>query len=87
MEVPILFQEWETKRWYEQMLRDVADWKEMHVTGQYRRVLDHACALYNAPCSFVPLCKQENPTPLLQRLKAEAAAQKAATVSLVASRD
>jgi hypothetical protein len=89
IEVPVLFEEWETKRWYEQVLRDVADWKAMHVAGQYRRVLDHACALYNSPCSFVPLCKQEDPTPLLQRLQQERATERerVAALTTVADRD
>ena len=87
MEVPILFQPWETERWYQQMLRDVARWKEMHVLGQYDRTLDHTCALYNNPCAFLPLCKQQDPTPLLDLMKRERAVEKSTLVSTVADRD
>lgn len=75
MEIPVLFQPWETKRWYEQMLRDVNEWRAMSVSGMYRHALDHACALYNSPCAFLPLCKQENPSALLAQMKAAAAKQ------------
>ena len=72
MEIPILFQPWETKRWYEQMLRDVNEWRAMSVSGVYRHALDHACALYNSPCAFLPLCKRENPAALLAQMRAAA---------------
>ena len=72
MEIPILFQPWETERWYEQMLRDVNEWRAMSVSGVYRHALDHACALYNSPCAFLPLCKRENPAALLAQMRAAA---------------
>lgn len=73
IEVPVLFESWETERWYEQLLRDVRRWCDMHVTGRYDRALDHACALYNAPCGFISLCKARDPAPLLAQLKRKSA--------------
>lgn len=49
---------WETTRWRAQMQSDLKRWRDMHVAEQYDRVLDHACALYNSPCEFLPRCKR-----------------------------
>lgn len=57
-------QPWEVDRWYRQMLRDVESWVEAYETQQHNSVLDHACALYNAPCAYARLCKARNPEQL-----------------------
>lgn len=58
-------QQWEIDRWYRQMLADVDRWKSAYLTGQHNQVLDHACAQYNNPCEYAPLCKSANPERLI----------------------
>lgn len=59
-------QQWEVDRWYRQMLRDVEAWRTAFVQQDHNQVLDHACALYNNPCIYAPMCKSANPKPLEQ---------------------
>lgn len=59
-------QDWEVDRWFGQMLRDVERLKGAHLSGEYDMTLDHACAFYNNPCEFAPLCLSRNPERLLQ---------------------
>lgn len=58
-------EQWEIDRWYDQMIADVQRWKRAYMTKQHNQVLDHACALYNNPCQFAPLCKSRNPDRLV----------------------
>lgn len=57
-------QQWEVDRWYRQLLKDVTRWKQAYVAQDHDQVLDHACALYNNPCVYAPLCKSANPAML-----------------------
>lgn len=59
-------QQWEVDRWYQQMLRDVGGWVQAFQQQNHNQVLDHACALYNNPCMYAPMCKSANPKPLEQ---------------------
>lgn len=58
-------EDWEIDRWYDQMLRDVQTWKRHFVAQDHNQALDHACAFYNNPCQFTPLCKSRNPERLI----------------------
>lgn len=62
MECLELRHEWEIERWHDQMCRD---FERLAVAYKDRsgfdRVLDHACALYNAPCEYATLCKARDP--------------------------
>lgn len=59
-------QPWEIDRWYKQMKRDVSAWVAVSRDGQHAQVLDHACALYNAPCEYAKLCKAHDPERLIE---------------------
>lgn len=59
-------QQWEVDRWYRQMLKDVMRWKQAYIAQDHDQVLDHACALYNNPCVYAPMCKSANPKLLEQ---------------------
>lgn len=61
MRCPTLRMPWEILRWYDQMIRDFTDWKAAYLAQNHRQVLDHACALYNAPCEYARLCKSREP--------------------------
>lgn len=63
--VPVFRQPWFIERWYHQMLRDVAEWRDAYMNQTHRMVLDHACALYNNPCGYAKLCNAANPEPLV----------------------
>lgn len=58
-------EQWEIDRWYQQMLRDVKRWKDAYTAQIHNQALDHACAFYNNPCQFAPLCKSRNPERLI----------------------
>jgi PD-(D/E)XK nuclease superfamily protein len=58
-------QDWEIDRWYRQMLSDIARWKYAYQDRHHDQALDHACAQYNNPCEFMPLCKSRNPERLI----------------------
>lgn len=62
---PTYRQAWEVERWFQQMLVDMREWVDAHVSKSYRMNLDHACAQYNNPCEFAPLCKSANPERLI----------------------
>lgn len=64
MKVPVFREDWEIQRWYAQMFRDVSGWVDAFQKQNHNQVLDHACALYNAPCQFARLCKSRNPERL-----------------------
>jgi hypothetical protein len=64
MRCPTFRQDWEVQRWYEQMLNDVDAWIDAFKHQDHDQVLDHACALYNAPCQYAKLCKSRNPEQL-----------------------
>lgn len=59
-------QDWEIDRWYKQMLREVIRWSSAHLMQDHWQALDHACAFYNNPCEFAPLCKSRNPERLIE---------------------
>jgi len=61
MRCPTMRMDWEIDRWYHEMLRDFTDWKYAYLDQNHRQVLDHACALYNAPCAYARLCKSREP--------------------------
>lgn len=58
-------QPWELERWYEQMLRDIERLKHAYLNDDYNMALDHACAYYNNPCEYMPLCQSRNPERLM----------------------
>lgn len=58
-------QQWEIDRWYWQMKRDVERWKDAHMLSRHDMALDHACATYNNPCEFSPLCSSRNPERIM----------------------
>ena len=62
---PTYRQDWEVQRWYVQMLKDVDGWIDAFKHQSHNQVLDHACALYNAPCEYARLCKSGNPERIL----------------------
>ncbi len=57
--------DWMIDRWYEQMIRDVVRWGGAFISDQHDMALDHACATYNNPCEFAPLCQSRNPERLI----------------------
>lgn len=57
--------EWMIHRWHAQMVRDVENWKRAYMMGEHDMALDHACAFYNNPCEFAPLCMSRNPERLI----------------------
>lgn len=59
-------QQWEIDRWYEQMNRDMYSWTQASRYGTHAQILDHACALYNAPCEYAKLCKAHDPERLIE---------------------
>lgn len=59
-------QQWELDRWYEQMRRDVKRWRDSFVNDNHNQALDHACAMYNNPCEYVPLCQSLNPERIVE---------------------
>jgi hypothetical protein len=59
-------QPWEVERWFNQMIRDVERLKLAYQSGNFDMALDHACAFYNNPCEYAPLCLSRNPERLLQ---------------------
>lgn len=59
-------EEWEIDRWYNQMIKDVERWKRAYMMGEYDQALDHACAMYNNPCEFQPLCQSRNPERIIE---------------------
>lgn len=58
-------QDWEVDRWYRQMKSDVIRWKDAFTMGIHNMALDHACATYNNPCEFSPLCSSRNPERII----------------------
>lgn len=58
-------QPWELDRWYQQMVLDMAAWSYASEHGLHNMVMDHACALYNAPCEYARLCKALEPEKLI----------------------
>lgn len=58
-------QQWEIDRWYWQMKRDVERWKDAYMLDRHDMALDHACATYNNPCEFAPLCSSRNPERIM----------------------
>jgi hypothetical protein len=63
--LPVFREQWEIDRWCVQMLADVEKWKAAYLTQWHNQALDHACAFYNNPCQFTPLCKSRNPERLI----------------------
>jgi hypothetical protein len=63
--LPLYRQEWEIERWHNQLMRDIQQWKRAFMTQQHNQVLDHACAFYNNPCDFAPLCSSRNPERII----------------------
>lgn len=57
---------WFVDRWWDQMVRDVERLTRAYRSGHFDQTLDHACAFYNNPCEYVPLCLSRNPERLLQ---------------------
>lgn len=58
--------EWMINRWYEQMLMDFREWRIAFLAESHNMALDHACAMYNNPCEFSPLCASANPERIIQ---------------------
>lgn len=58
-------QQWEIDRWYHQMKSNVLRWVDVHVLKTHDMALDHACATYNNPCEFSPLCSSRNPERIM----------------------
>lgn len=58
--------DWMIDRWYDQMVQDVVDWRTAYRYGGHHMALDHACAYYNNPCEFSPLCASRNPERLIE---------------------
>ena len=56
-----LRQDWEVDRWFEQMRKDVMEWKTAFNNQNHNQVFNHICAMYNNPCEFAKLCKSRNP--------------------------
>jgi hypothetical protein len=54
------------EQWQAQMQKDFAAWVKASMTGEHNRVLDHTCALYNAPCPYMRLCASVNPERLIE---------------------
>lgn len=65
MRLPVYREQWEIDRWYSQLIRDIQRWKAAFMQKNHDQVLDHACAFYNNPCQFAPLCKSRNPERLI----------------------
>ena len=63
--LPVFREQWEIDRWFGQLFDDVTRWKNAFISKQHNMALDHACAFYNNPCEFVPLCKSRNPERLI----------------------
>lgn len=66
VQVAALRQQWEIDRWYAQMCKDIEQWKNAYIYQDHNQILDHACALYNNPCSHDKLCKSRNPERLIE---------------------
>lgn len=58
--------EWMINRWYMQMCNDVQAWVDAHKADFHSMALDHACAQYNNPCDFAPLCNSMNPERIME---------------------
>ena len=65
MRCPTFRQDWEVLRWYEQMLDDVDGWISAFKHQDHDQILDHGCALYNAPCQYAKLCKARDPEKIV----------------------
>jgi hypothetical protein len=63
--LPVFREQWEIDRWFAQMKSDVSRWRDAFIDGVHDQALDHACAFYNNPCEFTPLCKSRNPERLI----------------------
>ena len=57
--------QWMIDRWYEQLLRDVANMKRMWESGVWDYNLDHSCIEYSG-CPFRQPCLSINPQPWLE---------------------
>lgn len=66
MRVPTMRMDWEIERWFNQMVKDFQDWSGAYQLQNHNQILDHACALYNAPCEYAPLCKSREPHKLFE---------------------
>lgn len=64
-------EDWEVDRWFKQLQNDITGWKIAYLQGNHNMALDHACAYYNNPCEFVPLCKSKEPEKLTSGYKVE----------------
>jgi hypothetical protein len=63
--LPVYREQWEVDRWYAQLLQNVSQWIAAFKFETHNQALDHACAFYNNPCQFAPLCKSRNPERLI----------------------
>ena len=66
VQVQTMRQQWEIDRWYWQMQKDIHQWINAYEHQDHNQILDHACALYNNPCSHDRLCKSRNPERLIE---------------------
>lgn len=57
---------WMIQRWHDQLHSDIEDWIFAYKNGHHRMALDHACAFYNNPCQFAPLCVSKNPERIME---------------------
>lgn len=63
---PVYRPDWMVERWFEQFVMDVSRWRTAFLIGQHNMALDHACAFYNNPCQYVPLCSSRNPERIIE---------------------
>lgn len=60
-------EDWMVQRWWDQMVSDVRDWRDVYADGtQHRMNLDHACAYYGKPCVYDKLCTKRNPERFME---------------------
>lgn len=64
MECPVFRSDWQLKRWFGQMIKDVQGWVQAYVDQDHNQIFDHVCALYNNPCAYAKLCNARNPEQL-----------------------
>lgn len=65
VQVQTLRQDWQIEVWHKQMLKDLTGWVDAFKRQNHNQILDHACALYNNPCSHSKLCLSTTPERLV----------------------
>lgn len=64
--IPVYRSDWMIERWYRQFREDIIRWIDAYKTQLHNQVFDHACAQYNNPCEYAPLCLHRNPERIIE---------------------